>query len=72
MSHEMHKIAEAEAVTNVEGNMCGPVMRGAVALPGSLTRSRTERTRRNLGDLMAGRAGCAAPVRDGKVKAERR
>lgn len=72
MSHEIHKIAEAEAVTNVEGNMCGPAMRGAVALSGSLTRSRTDRTRRNLGDLMAGRVGCATPVRVGKAKAERR
>jgi hypothetical protein len=28
LSRESQKIAEAEPVSNVEGNMCGPVMRG--------------------------------------------
>ena len=46
------KIAEAEPVGNVEGNMCGPGMRGAVALPWSKIPSRTKGTRRNLGDLV--------------------
>src|SRR5690349_15440139 len=36
----MPDVAEAEAVGNVEGNMCGTAMRGAVALPGSETTSR--------------------------------
>ena len=36
MSLEKHKAAEAETVTNVEGNMCGPAMRGSVAPPGSV------------------------------------
>src|ERR1051326_3729430 len=34
LSHEIQKFAEAEAVSNVEGNMCGTVLRGADALPG--------------------------------------
>jgi hypothetical protein len=36
----------------VEGNMCGVVMRGAVALPGSEATSRTKGSRRNLGGLI--------------------
>jgi hypothetical protein len=55
LSHEIQNYAEAEAVSNVEGNMCGLVMRGADALPGSKTTSRTKGTRRNLGDLTSGR-----------------
>ncbi len=37
---------------NVEGDMCGPVKQGAVALPWSKTPSRTKGSRRNLGDLV--------------------
>src|SRR4051812_29255514 len=44
--------AGAEAVQSVEGNMSGAVMRGTVALPGSETSSRTNGSRRNLGDLL--------------------
>jgi hypothetical protein len=55
LSREKEKVAEAETVRNVEGNMSGAVMRGAVALPRSKTPSRTKGTRRNLGDLMPGR-----------------
>ena len=51
LSLENHNSAEAEAVSNVEGNMCGTIMRGAVALPGSETTSRRKGARRNLGDL---------------------
>jgi hypothetical protein len=51
LSLENQNSAEAETVSNVEGNMCGPVMRGADALPWSKTTSRTKGTRRNLGDL---------------------
>jgi hypothetical protein len=36
LSHVIHKVAEAEAVTDAEGDMCGLVLREAVALPGSL------------------------------------
>ncbi len=69
MSHDISKVAEAEAVANAEGNMCGPVMRGTVAPPGSKTRSRSQGHRRNLGDLVSDRgAGASAPVRPGKVR----
>ncbi len=40
----------------VEGNMCGPAMRGSIAQPWSKTPSRTKGTSRNLGDLAFGRA----------------
>ncbi len=48
----MFDFAEAEAVPNVEGNMCGVVMRDAVAPPGSETTSCRKGTRRNLGGLV--------------------
>ena len=51
MSHEILNIAGAEPFVTVEGNMCGAVMRGAVALPGSKATSRTKGSRRNLGGL---------------------
>ena len=52
LSHEIPKVAGAEAVMTAEGNMCGAVMRGTVALPGSEATSRTEGSRWNLGDLV--------------------
>ena len=67
MSPEMPDVAEAEAVGNVEGNMCGTAMRGAVALPGSETTSRRKGTRRNLGDLLLPAAALADPGRGGKL-----
>ena len=54
MSLEIHKIAEAETVISVEGNMCGTAMQGAVALPGSKATSRRKGMRRNLRDLTSG------------------
>ena len=68
LSHEMQKIAEAETVSEVEGNMCGAVMRGADALPWSKTPSRTKGSRRNLGGLTSGRSGKTAsgPQREGE------
>jgi hypothetical protein len=72
LSHDIHKVAEAEALRTVEGNMCGPVKRGADALPGSKPRSRTQGARRNLGDLASGRLGCAGPVRVGKARSRSR
>ena len=56
MSYVIHNFAEAEAVRNVEGNMCGANKRGVDALPESETTSRQKGTRRNLGGLMAGRS----------------
>src|SRR5260370_35156532 len=46
------EIAGAEAVAIAEGNMCGAVMRGTVALPGAEAISRTDASRWNLGDLV--------------------
>ena len=67
LSRERYYAAEAEAVDIVEGNMCGPVMRGSIAQPWSKTLSRTKGACRNLGDLAFGRWGTAVPVRMGKV-----
>ena len=73
LSLENHNSAEAETVSNVEGNMCGPVMRGADALPWSKTISRTKGTRRNLGDLAFDPMGTLPPkVRIGKVRSRSR
>lgn len=46
LSRESSNIAEAEAFSVAEGNMCGTVMRGAVAPPGSKTTSRRKGMRR--------------------------
>ena len=73
LSLENHNSAEAETVSNVEGNMCGPAMRGADALPWSKTISRTKGTRRNLGDLAFDPMGTLPPkVRIGKVRSRSR
>jgi len=48
-------------VGNVEGEMSGPVLRGAVALPWSKTTSRTNGSRRNLGDLVWPAVAAAIP-----------
>ena len=74
LSRESSKVAEAEAVSNVEGNTYGTGMRGAVALPWSKTASRRKGSRRNLGDLRFGRAACrrAGPRREGRRGCRRR
>ena len=68
LSRERYVVAEAEAVDSAEGNMGSTVMRGVAALPWSKTSSRTKGTRRNLGDLVSGRAafGCSGPRREGE------
>ncbi len=71
MSRERH-IAEAEAVDSAEGNIIDAAMRGVEAPPWSKTSSRTKGTRRNLGDLMSGRASRAEPVRVGKARSRSR
>jgi hypothetical protein len=63
----MPDVAEAEAVGNVEGDMCGAARRGAVAPPGSKTTSRRNGTRRNLGDLRPPAAAVAVPGLGGKL-----
>jgi hypothetical protein len=72
LSHEISKFAEAEAVSNVEGNMCGTAMRGADALPGSKTISRCKGLRRNLGDLRFDRLAARRPARIGKARSRSR
>ena len=72
LSRESHKTAEAETVSNVEGKMCGPVLRGADALPWSKTTSRTKGTRRNLGYLTFDRWHYAPKVRIGKARSRSR
>jgi hypothetical protein len=69
LSHDICEIAGAEAVRHVEGNMCGTVMRGPVALPGSKATSRTEGTRRNLGDRVLQRHGRSSYERVKRLKA---
>jgi len=72
LSRESQEIVGAEALSNVEGNMCGVAMRDAVAPPRSKTPSRANRQRRNLGGLVSGRAACAAPVRIGEARSRSR
>jgi hypothetical protein len=65
LSLERSDIAGAEGF---EGNMCGTVMRGADALPGSKATSRAKGLHRKLGDLGPDRNGAAAagPHREGE------
>ena len=67
MSHEMSFNAGAEVVQRAEGNTSGADTRGAAALPGSETSSRTKGSRRNLGDLLLPAAAPAVPGRGGKL-----
>jgi hypothetical protein len=68
LSHARPKIAEAEAFTVAEGKMCGAVMRGADAPPGSKATSRAKGSRWNLGDLTSDHRPCADLVRIGKMR----
>ena len=72
MSCEMQNIAGAETFDDVEGNMCGVVMRDADAPPRSKTPSRANRRRRKLGGLMSGPAASAARVRIGEARSRSR
>ena len=72
MSLEIDKVAEAEPVISVEGNMCGTVMRGAVAPPGSKATSRRKGTRRNLRDLTLDQRLKSCVARIGKAKSRSR
>ena len=70
MSHERSDIAGAESLHSLEGNMCGTVMRGADALPGSKATSRAKGSYRNLGGLVSGRRAALVeydgPYREGE------
>jgi len=68
LSHERDNVAGAEAFIPAEGNTCGAVMRGPVALPGSEATSRKKGPRRNLGDLTLPMAAQAVRGRDGKSR----
>ena len=68
LSRESHNTAEAEPVSNVEGNMCGAVMRGADALPWSKTSSRTKGMGRTLGDLIRPAFAAAIPGRNANLR----
>jgi hypothetical protein len=67
-SHERLDVAGAEGFHSPEGNMCGTVMRGADALPGSKATSRAKGSHRKLGDLGSDRNGIAVagPHREGE------
>jgi hypothetical protein len=51
LSHEMAMLQRPRSSIGAEGNMCGTVKQGPVALPGSEATSRTKGSRRNLGGL---------------------
>ena len=72
LSRERQKLAEAETVSNVEGNMCGTIKRGADALPWSKTPSRSKGSRRNLGGPAFDRWAHAPKVRIGKARSRSR
>jgi hypothetical protein len=72
LSLEIYKVAEAEPVINVEGNMCGTAMRGAVAPPGSKATSRQKGMRRNLRGLRPGQRLKSRLARIGKARSRSR
>ena len=63
---------EAEALQTAAGNMCGTVMRGTVAPPGSETSSSRQGSCRNLGDLLPPAVATAIPGRFGKARSRSR
>ena len=72
MSLEIDKVAEAEPVIIVEGNMCGTVMRGAVAPPGSKITSRRKGMRWNLRGLTLDHRLQSRLARIGKARSRSR
>ena len=72
MSHERSDIAGAEGFHSLEGNMCGTVMRGADALPGSKATSRAKGSHRKLGGLGSDRNGTTVVARVGKARSRSR
>src|SRR3954471_7578513 len=71
---ELRKIltVEAEALRTAAGNMCGTVLRGTAAPPGSETSSSRQGSCRNLGDLRPPAAALAVPGRFGKARSRSR
>ena len=73
LSHERSYIAGAESFYSLEGNMCGTVMRGADALPGSKATSRAKGSHRNLEGLVSDRqCRVRGTVSIGKVRSRSR
>jgi hypothetical protein len=74
LSHERSDVAGAEGFHSLEGNMCGTVMRGADALPGSKATSLAKGSHRNLGGLGPGRrrSMLSTAVRMGKARSRSR
>src|SRR5262249_20172629 len=72
LSSERSDIAGVESFHSLEGNMCGTVMRGADALPGSKATSRAKGSHRNLGYPASDHRPCADLVRIGKVRSRSR
>ena len=73
MSHERSDIAGAEGFHSLEGNMCGTVMRGADALPGSKAHH-VQRDRIGTWEVsgLAVRCCVSGTVRIGKVRSRSR
>jgi len=72
LSRESYKLAGAETVENVEGNMLRTAMRGVTTLPWSKTPLRAKGARRNLGDLLLPATAVAVPGRVGKARSRSR
>jgi hypothetical protein len=73
LSLERSDIVGAESFHSLEGNMCGTVMRGADALPGSKATSRAKGSHRKLGDLGFGHEWVPSTVvRIGKARSRSR
>ena len=71
LSHERSDIAGAEGFHSLEGNMCGAVMRGADALPGSKAMSRAPSTFRQQDVTSAVKAVAAAGVNIARIEIDK-
>ena len=67
LSRESYRSQRSRLLTVPKATRAAPLLLGAVALPWSKTPSRTKGARRNLRDLVSGRAVSAASVRVEKV-----
>ena len=74
LSHERSDSAGAEGFHSLEGNMCGTVMRGADALPGSKATSTCKWDRIGTWEVsgLAVRCCVSGTVRIGKVRSRSR
>ena len=72
LSRESHNTAEAEPVSNVEGNMCGPAMRGAAHPAGVEEHITCERIAYGTWEVPRLAIGSDALVRIGKARSRSR